>query len=40
MSQHASDLIGLRRDYPESPELRRLALIIIARGVADMRGGC
>lgn len=40
MSQAANDLIELRRDYPASPELRRLALTIIARGVADVRAGC
>ncbi|WP_257789119.1 hypothetical protein [Burkholderia pseudomallei] len=40
MSQTARDLIELRRDYPKSPELRRLALNLIAPGVADARRGC
>ncbi|WP_256260119.1 hypothetical protein [Burkholderia ubonensis] len=40
MSQTARDLMELRRDLPTSPELRRLALNIIAPGVAPVRGGC
>ncbi|WP_279612908.1 hypothetical protein [Burkholderia sp. BCC0398] len=40
MSQTARDLLELRRDYPRSGELRRLALNLIAPGVACMRGGC
>lgn len=40
MSQNAKDLIELRRDVPMSRELRRLALNIIAPGVADVRAGC
>jgi hypothetical protein len=40
VSQNAKDLIGLRRDDPNSPELRRLALLLIAAGVACQRGGC
>lgn len=40
MSQAARDLIELRRDYPKSPELRRLALNIIAPGCTDVRAGC
>ena len=40
MSQNAKDLIELRKDFPASPELRRLALNLIAPGVADARGGC
>ncbi|WP_431825276.1 hypothetical protein [Burkholderia sp. F1] len=40
MSRTASDLIELRRDDPLSPELRRLALNLIAPGVAPARGGC
>ena len=39
MSQNARDLIELRADRPASPELRRLALNLIAAGVASMRGG-
>lgn len=40
MSTNARDLLDLRRDDPASPELRKLALNLIAAGVADMRGGC
>lgn len=40
ISQTASDLLGLRRDDPQSPELRRLALALISAGVASDRGGC
>ncbi|WP_260431970.1 hypothetical protein [Burkholderia stagnalis] len=40
MSQTARDLLELRRDFPESPELRRLALNLIAPGVACVRVGC
>ncbi|WP_260429128.1 hypothetical protein [Burkholderia stagnalis] len=40
MSRTASDLIELRRDDPTSPELRRLALNLIAPGVAHACGGC
>lgn len=40
MSQIAKELTELRKDHPESPELRRLALNLIAPGVADVRGGC
>lgn len=40
MSQNARDLLDLLRDNPRSPELRRLALNVIAPGVACMRGGC
>jgi hypothetical protein len=40
VSQQASDLLDLRRDDPTSPELRRLALNIIAAGVQDARLGC
>lgn len=40
MSQAARDLIELRRDDPQSHELRRMAMNIIAAGVADMRDGC
>ncbi|WP_269766043.1 hypothetical protein [Burkholderia ubonensis] len=39
MSQTARDLMKLRRDLPTSPELRRLALNIIAPCVASMLGG-
>ncbi|WP_269768297.1 hypothetical protein [Burkholderia ubonensis] len=39
MSQFARDLLELRRDFPSSPELRRLALNLIAPGVANMLGG-
>lgn len=39
MSQNARDLVELRRDYPTSAELRRLALNIIAPGCASERGG-
>ncbi|WP_269764503.1 hypothetical protein [Burkholderia ubonensis] len=39
MSTTARDLIALRRDFPTSPELRRLALNLIAPGVASMLGG-
>ncbi|SMG00361.1 hypothetical protein [Burkholderia singularis] len=39
MSQTARDLIELRRDDPASPELRRLALNLIAPGVASVLGG-
>jgi len=40
MSQTARDLLELRREDPHSPELRRLALALIAVGVACQRGGC
>ncbi|WP_280523603.1 hypothetical protein [Burkholderia aenigmatica] len=40
MSQTARDLLELRRDRPCSVELRRLALNLIAPGVACIRGGC
>lgn len=40
MSQNARDLIELRRDCPHSPELRRLALNIIAAGMRNVHGGC
>lgn len=40
MSQIAHDLLDLRRDDPASPELRRLALNLIAPGVAPACGGC
>ncbi len=39
MSQTARDLIELRREIPNSPELRRLALNLISAGVASMLGG-
>ncbi|WP_269750058.1 hypothetical protein [Burkholderia ubonensis] len=39
MSTTACDLIELRRDFPASAELRRLALNLIAPGVASMLGG-
>ena len=40
MSQIAKDLIELRRECPVSPELRRLALNLIAPGVRSHLGGC
>lgn len=40
MSRTARDLLGLCRDDPKSPELRRLALALISAGVASDRGGC
>ncbi|MDY7802801.1 hypothetical protein U0E23_10015 [Burkholderia stagnalis] len=40
MSRTARDLLELRHDDPSSPELRRLALNLIAPGVADARCGC
>ncbi|WP_342705190.1 hypothetical protein OHZ10_29365 [Burkholderia arboris] len=39
MSQIARDLLELRRDSPNSPELTRLALNLIAPGVASLLGG-
>lgn len=39
MSQTARDLIELRRDDPKSPELRRIALNLIAVGVASELAG-
>nr|DAH87984.1 MAG TPA: hypothetical protein [Caudoviricetes sp.] len=40
MSQAARDLLELRRDCPSSGELRRLALNLIAPGVASAHSGC
>ncbi|WP_277399106.1 hypothetical protein [Burkholderia sp. Ac-20344] len=40
MSTTARDLLELRREVPQSPELRRLALNLIAPGVACMSAGC
>jgi hypothetical protein len=40
MSQVAKDLLELRRDAPASAELRRLALNLIAPGVAHVTEGC
>lgn len=40
MSQMARDLIELRKECPMSPELRGMALNIIAVGVASIHGGC
>ncbi|WP_279613447.1 hypothetical protein [Burkholderia pyrrocinia] len=40
MSQTARDLLELRRDHPFSDELRRIALNLIAPGVASLRDGC
>ncbi|WP_267478974.1 hypothetical protein [Burkholderia sp. B21-005] len=39
MSQAARDLIELRRENPHSPELRRIALNLIAAGVANALEG-
>lgn len=39
MGQFARDLLAPHRDFPSSPELRRLALNLIAPGVASLLGG-
>lgn len=39
MSQNAKDLLELLKDDPRSPELKRIALNLIAAGVACVRGG-
>jgi hypothetical protein len=39
MSQTAKDLLELRKDAPQSPELRRIALNLIAPGVRSDRKG-
>ncbi|WP_274533461.1 hypothetical protein [Paraburkholderia dilworthii] len=40
MSQDARDLTELRREYPASPELRKIASALIGAGVKDEREGC
>jgi hypothetical protein len=40
MSTNARDLAELRRDDPNSAELRKIAANIIAAGVKDQREGC
>jgi hypothetical protein len=40
MSQTARDLLELRAEHPQSLELRRLALALIAAGVASQMSGC
>lgn len=40
MSQAASDLRDLRKDFPNHPELHRMALNLIAPGVRSERAGC
>ncbi|WP_274389186.1 hypothetical protein [Paraburkholderia tagetis] len=39
MSQNARDLIELRADLPNSPELRRIAASLIAAGCFPELGG-
>jgi hypothetical protein len=39
MSQNASDLLALSRECRDCAALRRLALNLIAAGVADLRSG-
>ena len=41
MSQNARDLLELRKDNPQSQELRRLAMNLISAGVrCYMSSGC